>query len=115
MGDQGVSTQLLVPSGSVCFSYVSAPWKLFLRKEVGVRGRGRHCRGVADGGREPSLSPTNTGGCLPTTDLVRPGFPSGLSKGTIANGFPPPMPSYRCSTPGRTSATPTASSSSVSR
>ncbi|XP_070416092.1 myosin XVB isoform X5 [Equus przewalskii] len=34
MGDQGVSTQLLVPSGSVCFSYASTSWKLFLRKEV---------------------------------------------------------------------------------
>uniref|UniRef100_A0A7N5JLK6 Myosin XVB n=1 Tax=Ailuropoda melanoleuca TaxID=9646 RepID=A0A7N5JLK6_AILME len=32
--DQGVSTQLLVPSGSVCFSYVNPPWRLFLRKEV---------------------------------------------------------------------------------
>lgn len=37
MGDQGVSTQLLVPIGSVCFSYTSAPWRLFLRKEVGMR------------------------------------------------------------------------------
>nr|XP_042139057.1 LOW QUALITY PROTEIN: myosin XVB [Peromyscus maniculatus bairdii] len=34
MKDQGISTQLLVPSGSVCFSYTGASWKLFLRKEV---------------------------------------------------------------------------------
>ncbi|XP_021564942.1 myosin XVB [Carlito syrichta] len=34
MRDQGPPTQLLVPSGSVCFSYASTPWKLFLRKEV---------------------------------------------------------------------------------
>uniref|UniRef100_A0A8D1P1Y0 Myosin XVB n=1 Tax=Sus scrofa TaxID=9823 RepID=A0A8D1P1Y0_PIG len=34
MGDQGVTTQLLMPSGSVCFSYTNTPWRLFLRKEV---------------------------------------------------------------------------------
>ncbi|KAM5309126.1 myosin XVB [Glossophaga mutica] len=33
-GDEGTSTQLLAPSGSVCFSYANAPWRLFLRKEV---------------------------------------------------------------------------------
>uniref|UniRef100_A0A8D1P5X7 Myosin XVB n=1 Tax=Sus scrofa TaxID=9823 RepID=A0A8D1P5X7_PIG len=37
MGDQGVTTQLLMPSGSVCFSYTNTPWRLFLRKEVGTR------------------------------------------------------------------------------
>lgn len=35
-GDEGTSTQLLAPSGSVCFSYANAPWRLFLRKEVSV-------------------------------------------------------------------------------
>ena len=69
MGDQAVSTQLLVPSGSVCFTYASAPWRLFLRKEVGTRvgfnpaslGGGR-----GTGGWDPSV------GSPPPTSL--PGF-----------------------------------------
>lgn len=121
MEDQGVSTQLLVPSGSVCFSYVNPPWRLFLRKEVGEAGAG-----AAGCGRDPSISRhTNTGGCLPTTCRLGPGFPSG---GREAGGGPggrwgqgpipigsPLLLTCRCSTPGRTSATPTASGSSVSR
>lgn len=45
-----MSTQLLPPSGSVCFSYVSTSWKLFLRKEVGTGA-----------GPQPGLS--GLGGC----------------------------------------------------
>lgn len=82
MGDQGISTQLLVPSGSVCFSYAGAPWRLFLRKEVGARagrslaslggGRGAGRRGASLGPQQ-LLSTHRHWGPLPQPHLLRPG------------------------------------------
>lgn len=104
MGDQGVSTQLLVPSGSVCFSYASAPWRLFLRKEVGTRvgfnpaslgGR----RGTGSGGA--SLGPQRQ---LPTAHLLAwfPLSPEGeVGQGAgLAGGPPPPTLALPCPRPG---------------
>ena len=103
MGDQGVSTQLLVPSGSVCFSYASAPWRLFLRKEVGTRvgftpaalggGRGTGCGGA-------SLGPRRR---LPTAHLLAwfhlsPGGEVGREPGW--RGDHPPTLGLPCPHPG---------------
>jgi hypothetical protein len=73
MEDQGISTQLLVPSGSVCFSYASAPWKVFLRKEVGVRMGLSLASGLA---RRWQAVPNLEAQCpLLTAHLFKAGFP----------------------------------------
>lgn len=74
MEDRGISTQLLVPSGSVCFSYTNAPWKLFLRKEVGMGvwpqpfGAGRAVMGSVRSSPETPAHP------LPRKPLFKIGF-----------------------------------------
>lgn len=71
MGDQGIPTQLLVPSGSVCFSYASAPWRLFLRKEVGMNTGPQP--GLSELGPQPLLGALKHWGCLPTAHPLRRG------------------------------------------
>lgn len=91
MRDEGTRTQLLVPSGSVSFSYASVSWRLFLRKEVGTRagpqpdlslGCGEGSRLWEDPASAPSLCSPHTN----TTHLLRPGFPSDLGDRGGAGG-----------------------------